>query len=230
MSATDDSSRPGPTPDDSGLPVPPDHSGSEPPRPGMAERAGDAAKLWLRRIIGAVVVLALLVGVYFILAAIIPRWWAERLGRIIDGSMLTGTGLGLAIGFVCTAVPLLLLVFAGRRVRSRPILAVLAAVLAVIAAVPNLLTLTIVLGTGNASHAGQRILDVAGPMFRGASGVGAVIGLLIAVVLPILAAVLRRRRAARKLQKANEKAAAKQAKLEAKEAARAEKAARRSAE
>ncbi len=202
-------------------------------QPGRAARAGDAAKLWLRRAIGAVAVVAVLVIVYFILAAIVPRWWAERLGRVIDGSMLTGTGLGLAVGFVCTLVPLLLLIFAARRIRSHPALAGVAAVLAVIAAIPNLLTLTVVLGGGNASHAGERILDVDGPMFRGASAVGAVVGAVVAIALPVLGSVLRKKRASRKMQKATEKAAAKQAKLdaklaekEAKEAAKAERAGR----
>ena len=49
--------------------------------------------------------------------------------------------------------------------------------LAVLLAIPNLMTLGIVLGTGNAAHAGDRILDVEAPAFRGATLVGALIAL-----------------------------------------------------
>lgn len=188
---------------------------------GIAARAGDAATVWARRTVGAVAVLAVLVIVYFSLAAIVPRWWAERLGRIIDGSMSKGVGLGLLIGVVCTAVPVLLLYYAARKIRSRPGIAIASAVLAIILAVPNLLTLTIVLGNGNAAHAGERILDVDGPMFRGASAVGAAVGALLAIAL----AIWSLGRGKRKAQKLAQKAAAKQAKIEAKATAKAQKAA-----
>lgn len=197
----------------------PGHTGE----PGMAVRAGDAAKLWLRRIIGAVAVIAILVVVYFALAAVVPRWWAGQLGRIIGGSMTKGTGVGLLIGGVCTAIPLLLLYLAARKIRSSPAVAAVSAVLAIIIAIPNLLTLSIVLGNGNASHAGERILDVDGPMFRGASAVGAALGALLVVLF----IVWNLGRGKRKAQKMADKAAAKQAKLEAKAAAKAEKADRR---
>ena len=45
---------------------------------------------------------------------------------------------------------------------------------ALIVATPNLLTLGIVLGSGNAAHAAERTLDVDGPGFRGGSTLGAV--------------------------------------------------------
>jgi hypothetical protein len=52
-------------------------------------------------------------------------------------------------------------------------------VLALIVALPNLMTLAIVLGTGNAAHAGERIMDVDAPLFRGFSLVGALIALAV---------------------------------------------------
>jgi len=56
-------------------------------------------------------------------------------------------------------------------------------VVALLVAVPNLLTLGIVLGTGSGSHAGDRILDVEAPAFRGATLAGALIAAgLIAIV------------------------------------------------
>ena len=51
---------------------------------------------------------------------------------------------------------------------------------AVLLAIPNLLTLGIVLGVGNAAHAGDRILDVEAPAFRGASLAGALIAVGLA--------------------------------------------------
>jgi hypothetical protein len=45
----------------------------------------------------------------------------------------------------------------------------------VLLAAPNLLTLGIVLGNGNGAHAGDRILDVEAPAFRGATLAGALI-------------------------------------------------------
>ena len=47
--------------------------------------------------------------------------------------------------------------------------------LAVLLALPNLFTLGIVLGNGNAAHAGQRILDVEAPNFRAGSLAGAIL-------------------------------------------------------
>ena len=59
---------------------------------------------------------------------------------------------------------------------------------------PNLLTLGIVLGRGNAAHAGDRTLDVEAPGFRGAVLVGAMVavGALIGMI-----SLLRSRRRAR---------------------------------
>lgn len=113
--------------------------------------------------------------------AVLPRWWAQRIGNQVDGSMTSGVLFGLAIGFVFTAVPLFVARFAFKRERRwkhRAFIVLAALVLAV----PNLTTLGIVVGNGNAAHAGERILDVDGPGFRGGSVFGAVFG----VALPVL--------------------------------------------
>jgi len=58
---------------------------------------------------------------------------------------------------------------------------------AVILALPNLMTLGIVLGRGNAAHAGDRILDVEAPAFRGGTFAGALLAcLLVGFVLYLL--------------------------------------------
>lgn len=128
-----------------------------------------------RRALLGVGVLAVVVVAYFIGAATIPRWWAQRIGDQVDGSIAAGTGLGLFYGFVFTFVPLLVLSFALRRGRSWKARAWLGGI-AVVLALPNLMTLGIVLGTGSAAHAGERILDVEGPNFRAFTLVGAILG------------------------------------------------------
>ncbi|MFF3224331.1 permease [Nocardia suismassiliense] len=134
---------------------------------------GPAWKTWA---VGGLAVLALLFIAYFILSAFIPRWWAQRIAEMVNGSFSKGIGWGLVFGGVCTVVPLFLLLFAVRvwRRRGGRFMAGVAVVLAVLVAIPNLMTLTIVLGGSNAAHAGQRILDVDAPAFRGATMAGAI--------------------------------------------------------
>jgi hypothetical protein len=141
---------------------------------------------WRTRIIGALAVVAVLVIAYLVLAAFIPRWWAQRIAEMVSGSFSKGIGWGLAYGLFGTAIPLFLLLFAALiwKRRAGKFIAGAAALLAVIVAIPNLMTLSIVLGGGSAAHAGQRILDVDAPAFRGASLVGA-----IAATVVFLAAI-----------------------------------------
>ena len=129
-------------------------------------------------LLGGIIVAA--VVIYFIASATIPRWWAHRIGDQVDGSGTAGVGLGLFYGFVFTFLPLLVVSFALRRRRGWRARAWLFG-LAVLLALPNLFTLGIVLGTGSAAHAGERILDVDAPYFRGATLVGAIVGALAAV-------------------------------------------------
>jgi hypothetical protein len=133
---------------------------------------------WPRRLIAAAVVAGLVILAGLIASATIPRWWAQRIGDQVEGSIVTGTFLGLFYGFVFTMLPLLALVIILRLRRTLGALAV-AVGLALILAIPNLMTLGIVLGTGNAAHAGERILDVEAPAFRG----GTLAGALIAIAL-----------------------------------------------
>ncbi|MFT7598543.1 MAG: hypothetical protein ACI8TP_001466 [Acidimicrobiales bacterium] len=131
-----------------------------------------------RRLILGVIALVLLVLAYWIGGAVIPRWWAQRLGNVIDGGLLAGTVLGLAIGAIFTFLPIAALRI-GWRLRGgwkRTLWFLLGAT---VLAGPNLATLGIVLGNGNAAHAGERILDVEGPGFRGGSLVGAVLAALV---------------------------------------------------
>ncbi|MEV6322112.1 permease [Nocardia sp. NPDC051787] len=149
------------------------------------------ATVWRTRIIVGAAILALFFLTYFVLAAFIPRWWAQRVGSMVGGSFAKGIGWGLFYGGLCTVVSLFLLLFAvlvWRRKAGR-FLAGAAAIVAILVAIPNLMTLTIVLGNSSAAHAGERILDVGAPAFRGAALVGAIVAtllLLLAVGLLLL--------------------------------------------
>lgn len=156
------------------------------PAPAHARRRRD----WKKTLVIGVVSVALLIAAYFILAAFIPRWWSQRIGDAVSGSLSSGTIIGLCIGFTFTLLPLLVLTLAARP-HTRWKLRVTWIVLALILAAPNLATLTIVAGDGSGAHAGQRTMDVNAPAFRGASLGGALIGL--GVYLLVMFFMLSRR-------------------------------------
>lgn len=161
-------------------------------------RSGETRKglpPWAKKTLVVVATLAVLVIVYFILAAFVPRWWALRVAGLADGGFARGIMWGLAFGLLCTAIPLILFgwIWQVRRWKYHRSLQVLLAVLALVIAIPNLMTLSIVLGNGNAAHAGERILDVDAPGFRGASLVGAIVGALICVLFFVAVSRYRKR-------------------------------------
>lgn len=129
--------------------------------------------------VGLSLLAIVLIGIF--LAALLPRWWAQQIGQLIDGRITYGSLFGVLVGFVCSIVPLLLLFFAVRARRRGWLLWVLL-IGTLATAFPNLMTLWIVWGTGNSAHAGERVLDVDGPGFRGGSLVGAVLGALLFLV------------------------------------------------
>jgi MFS family permease len=130
--------------------------------------------------------------------AFLPRWWAHRIGDQVGGSISSGIGLGLFYGFVFTFLALLALWLVFRRRRSARAY-VIGVGVAVVLATPNLLTLGIVLGSGNAAHAGDRTLDVEAPSFRTSALIGAIAA---AVAVLGLIWLLRSRRRARERERA----------------------------
>ncbi len=192
-----------------------------------ATRAGDAAKKLLRRAIIAAVIIAVFIGAYFALAAYVPRWWADRiLAWSGGGGTLSGTAFGLGIGFLCAGIPLLLLWFAAKRAGTHPKVATVLGLIAVIAAVPNLMTLSVAIGTGNGARIARTRLDQDAAGFRWSTLIGVVIGVVAAIALAIFLEVQRRKRAKKKQQKAVEKEAKALAKQAEKDAKAAEKALR----
>ena len=137
---------------------------------------------WGRRLVWAGGLLVVFVLAVIVASATVPRWWAHRVGDQVDGSITQGTTLGLVYGFVFTLLPIVAIVLILRWRRTwKTILA--AVLIAVVLALPNLMTLSIVVGRGNAAHAGDRTLDVDAPAFRGASLVGAIVAGLLLVLI-----------------------------------------------
>lgn len=163
---------------------------------------------WLRRLLVAVSLLAVLLVAGAVASATVPRWWAHRVGDQVNESITSGVLIGLFYGFVFTLLPIALLGVVLRWRRTWATVGI-ALVSAVILALPNLMTLGIAVGRGNAAHAGQRILDVQAPAFRGASLVGAVIAVAFAAFVMYLS--LSRKRARASARHAHEELAASQA-------------------
>lgn len=162
------------------------------PVPSAPPRA--PGRSWKRLLAYTAIVVAVVIVGGWIGAAFIPRWWSQRIADQVEGSIWSGSSLGVLYGFFFTFLPLLVIAWAIRKRRSWKAWLGFAA-LAIVLALPNLFTLGIVLGRGNAAHAGERTLDVEAPGFRNGTGVGVILALLAFGVLWWL---LRSRRSARR--------------------------------
>ncbi|SHE60502.1 hypothetical protein [Streptoalloteichus hindustanus] len=160
------------------------------PRP---PKAPGAPRTWWRWLLVGGLSFVVVLLVYLFLVTFLPRWWAQRVGDVVRQRFTTGTFFGLFLGFLFTVLPLAVVSLAARRPmswRARALLGLLAVVLAL----PNLLTLAVVLGAGSAAHAGERIMDVEAPAFRGASLAGALAALGVYALAELLVAARRRTR------------------------------------
>jgi len=162
----------------------------QPPEPTDAERLERkihdqptvAPGTWVKRLVLALVLAIVLYIVWRLSASFFPRWWAQRVADQVQGGVTAGTLWGLFYGFVFTFVPLLLLFQIRRRFFSwawRGIVALVAVVLAA----PNWLTLAVVAADSNAAHAGERIFDVEAPGFRWATLIGVVVAAVLALII-----------------------------------------------
>jgi len=166
---------------------------------------------WGRRALWGGVALVVIVLAGLVASATVPRWWAQHVGDQVNGSITQGTLLGLFYGFVFTLVPIAILVLVLRWRRTWRWV-VFALVLAILVALPNLMTLGIVIGRGNAAHAGDRILDVEAPAFRGGTLAGAVLAaLMIGFVVYLLVSRDRAHSSARRAREEREAASARAA-------------------
>lgn len=149
---------------------------------------------WSRRLWAAAALIVIVLIVGLVASATAPRWWAQRVGDQVNGSITQGVLVGLFYGFLFTLLPLAILALVLRWSRTWKWVLV-GLIVALLAATPNLMTLGIVLGTGNAAHAGDRILDVEAPAFRGASLAGAILAVALALLVFYLVVSRRRVRA-----------------------------------
>jgi hypothetical protein len=159
-------------------------------------------RAWAKRALGVLAIAGFLILAGFLGAIWIPRWWAHAIGDQVNGGIATGIIVGLFYGFLFTGLPLLVLWRTFRRRRRWKVWAF--GLLAAIAlALPNLFTLGIILGTGNAAHAGERTLDVEAPGFRGGSLAGAIVAVVAVVLLEyvLISGRLHKRRLHRLEQK-----------------------------
>lgn len=192
---TDDSTEPD-APKDSVKDSPEDASKGDAPAKAPADRtdAADAdATNWVLRIVLVLVALAAAYIAFRVSAAFFPRWWAQRVADQVQGGFTAGTLWGLFYGFVFTFVPLLIL-FQIRRRFFNWTWRIVVALFAIVLAAPNWLTLSVVLGTSNAAHAAERIMDVDAPNFRAGSLAGAIVGGVAAIALTSMSLWMARRK------------------------------------
>jgi hypothetical protein len=133
------------------------------------------------------------IGGYFAATRLLPRWWAGQISQIADQSFTKGITAGLVCGLVFTLLPLLVLRSSLRRGASWSARFVLL-VLAVLVAVPNLITLFVVASSNDSVRIASDVFDRQAPGFRGATLAGAVVGAALAVAWWWLRFVLRRRK------------------------------------
>lgn len=157
---------------------------------------------WMTKAIVIAVGVVALVIAYLILSAFLPRWWSIRVANLADQTFTKGIFWGLTFGIVCTMIPLALFTAAWlvRKRRGGKIGAIVLSILALLAAAPNLLTLSIVLGSSNAAHAGERTLDTEAPGFRGATVLGFIVAIALFAFLAFVIVRARRRRAQKRLE------------------------------
>lgn len=148
---------------------------------------------FLRNALLLVAAAVILLAIGYGLAAFVPRWWAQWIGRRVDGSLAAGTVWGLFVGFVFTFVPLLVAWQALVRPWIKGVWKAVTIAVAVLLAAPSLMTLSIVVGRGKGAHAGERILDVDGPGFRAATLWGVILAAAVFAGLVVLTRTNRTR-------------------------------------
>lgn len=155
------------------------------PRDGQERPRSDVPPAWLRTsavVLGSALLLVLLL---VIAAATLPTWWAQTVGRQVDGVPAAGTLWGLFYGVTFTLIPLLLAVVA-LRVRWAWKVRVGIGVAAVLLLLPNLLTLAVAIGASERTRSARTLMIVQAPNFRLATLIGAVATLVVGTALALL--------------------------------------------
>lgn len=145
---------------------------------------------WILRVISVVACVAVATVVASLtLGPPFARAWAQWVARHVGGDFETGVVLGFVTGLLGIAVTLfaaLVSSLAWRR-RGGPALSLGIGAIALLAAIPGAVNLSIAVGAaGSGVRAAGRILDVDGPAFRGAWVAGSVAGLSLYMVGALL--------------------------------------------
>ncbi|MFK0040839.1 hypothetical protein ACIQTW_13470 [Paenarthrobacter sp. NPDC090517] len=147
---------------------------------------------WGVKIILILVAVLVAVAAYFILGAILPRWWSDVIAGQIRRDLGASVLVGMFYGFVFTFVPLLVAWQATRKAVSWP-WKIAIVLVAVAIATPNLLTAGIAFGSTESAHAGQRTLSVDAGFFTTWTAISAVAAVVVFIAVTILWALWRRR-------------------------------------
>ena len=150
------------------------------PSPTTDSRKSDPKPRWGLRIGLGAATLVLLAIVYLVVRLFLPVWWATRIGNQTQGSITSGILLGLIYGFVFTFVPLLIAWQARYKKVSWPWKAVIVLV-AVLVAIPNLLTLSIYANSSSSATKARTMIDTSATWFPSWSIGGAIAGLVLFV-------------------------------------------------
>ena len=154
------------------------------------EKSGMSIKTKL--ILGAIVI-AVVIGLYFWLRQMAPRWWGDTVAGWVAGEMSKGIWYGLLFGAVGALLFIVLLLLALEQwMKHRNWLSIPLSVLAVAAVVPMILTLGIVTGSNSGADAGKIALNTFAPGFRGAMLIGLIVGVVAGFFLDYL--ILKERR------------------------------------
>ncbi|YCK80382.1 hypothetical protein M1D89_14900 [Arthrobacter sp. D3-18] len=144
------------------------------------------------KIILILVAVLVAVAAYFILGAVLPRWWSDVIAGQIRRDLGASVLVGMFYGFVFTFVPLLVAWQATRKAVSWP-WKIAIVLVAVAIATPNLLTAGIAFGSTESAHAGQRTLSVDAGFFTTWTAISAVAAVAVFIAVTILRALWRRR-------------------------------------
>ena len=144
------------------------------------------------KIILVLVFLLVAVAAWFILGAILPRWWSDVIAGQIRRDLGASVLVGMFYGFVFTFIPLLVAWQATRKAVGWPWKSAIV-LLAVAIATPNLLTAGIVFGSTESAHAGQRTLSVDAGFFTTWTAISAVAAVVVFIAVTIMWSIWRRR-------------------------------------
>lgn len=162
---------------ESQVPAPSPTQTTQQPAPGPKPRWG------LRIGLGAAALV--LVSIAFIVArSFMPVWWATRVTSQTQGSLSGGLLLGLSYGFIFTFVPLLIGWQSRYKKVSWPWKSVILG-LAVLVALPNLLTLGIYMNSSGAALKAQMMIDTSATWFPSWTLGGAIAGLVLFIGIAV---------------------------------------------